>query len=143
MNPTSAIANILLPNPLKRPGASVYRGPGLVASFSDQIEFPEKTDEMLVFDSIRQIVETRKGERLLEPDFGSRIRELIFEPVSVVFESKVELFLTEAIRTYEPRCRLVSVAFHYDSNSVRIIYTLMFLQIGRMASSSISLPRVV
>lgn len=140
---TSAIANILLPNPLKRVGQSLYRGPGLPPSFSDQIEMPEKTDEDLVFDSIRQIVETRQGERLLEPEFGSRILELIFEPISVIFERKVELFLTEAIRNFETRCRLIGVSFHYDSNSVRIQYTLLFMQMGRTATGSLQIPRVV
>lgn len=138
-----SIANVLVPNPFTRPGPSLYNGPGLPSSYSDQIELPEKADVALVFDSIRQIIETSQGERLLEPEFGSRVRELIFEPITLVFEQKVKLYVTEAIRKYEPRVKLVDVTFAYSQNEVRIKYDLLFLQIGRTFQGSVSMPRSI
>lgn len=77
-----AIRNLRVPNPFRRAELpSLYRGPGLTPEDTDVIEPPEKSDVELIFDSVRTIVMTELGERLLEPEFGSRVRELIFEPL--------------------------------------------------------------
>lgn len=121
--------------------SSFYDGPGLPASNSGAITPPTKTDANLVFDSIRQIVETHQGERLLLPTFGSRIFELIGEPLSQVFEHKVNLFLTDAIKQWETRIRLTSVKFLYNQNSVTVTYTVQLIKLGQSAQSSFQLPR--
>lgn len=123
------------------PSPPMYTGPGLPPSFSDQILIPIKTDIDLVFDSIRQIIETEVGERLLEPEFGSRIRELIFEPDDSVFQNKVAVYITDAINIFEPRVSVIGYNFQQVDNEVLIQYTVKFLSIGRTATGSITLPR--
>ena len=110
-------------------------------SFTGAITPSEKTDADLVFDSIRQIVETHLGERLLIPTFGSRIFELIGEPLTQVFEFKVQQFLTNAIRQWETRVRLIGVRFLYNQNSVTITYGIQLIKLGQVAQSSFQLPR--
>lgn len=85
---------------------------------------------------------TSLGERLLEPAFGSRVRELIFEPLDQVFELKTRLFLTDALRKYEPRCRIVSVNFRFLDNEAHITYTLEMLQLGYTAQDTLKVPRM-
>ena len=143
--PQQQQANILqwtTPNPFLRPTLpSFYRGPGLPGSYTGEITPPEKTDADLIFDSIRQIVETRQGERLLLPSFGSRIYELIGEPLTQVFEFKVQQFLTNAVKTWETRVRLLSVRFLYNENSVTITYGIQLIKLGEVAQSSFQIPR--
>lgn len=119
----------------------MFRGPGLPKSFEGQIDPPERIDADLIFDSIRQIVETRLGERLLLPQFGSRIFELIGEPLSVVFEHKVKEFLTSCIRQWEPRAQIVGVSFVYDQHSAYITYQLRAERLGINAQSTLRIPR--
>lgn len=137
-----AIQNVIVRNPLRRPSwPSFYRGPGLPGSFTDAMEPPEKVDVELIFDSIRQIVETRLGERLMQPSFGSRIFELIGEPLNQVFEVKVKQYLTEAIRRWETRVNLKGVSYSYDHHAVTVTYSLLMIRLGTTAQSTFKIPR--
>lgn len=137
-----AIRNLRVPNPFRRAELpSLYRGPGLTPEDTDVIEPPEKSDVELIFDSVRTIVMTELGERLLEPEFGSRVRELIFEPLDPVFEAKTHEYLTRAVRQYEPRCRVSGVSFRYTDSEAHITYTLEMIQLGYQSSDTFKIPR--
>lgn len=139
----TALANLQQFNPYRRPDWShLFRGPGLPPSMSDVIELPEKVDVPLIFDSVRNIVETYQGERLLEPQFGSRVRELIFEPINQIFEQKVWSYLTTAVQTYEPRAKITRVEFKYVENAVYITYQMSVQQIGFTAQGTLRVPRM-
>jgi phage baseplate assembly protein W len=138
------VENWIQPNPYLRPSSfleALYIGPGLPASNTGDITPPEKIDTNLIFDSIRQIVETRQGERLLLPTFGSRILELIGEPLTPVFEAKVTNYLTNSVAMWEPRVKITSVRYLYNQNSVTITYTMQIVNLGTSAQSSFKLPR--
>ena len=136
------IQNVQIRNPFRRPAwSSLYRGPGLPNGLTGQVCPPEKVDVDLIFDSIRQIVETRMGERLMQPGFGSRIFELIGEPLSQVFEFKVKRFLTDAVKLWEPRAQVTGVNFAYEQHAVTITYALVVTQSGQNAQSTFKVPR--
>ncbi|MCB0912520.1 MAG: GPW/gp25 family protein [Propionibacteriaceae bacterium] len=59
--------------------------------------------------AIRCILDTRIGERVLRPEFGSRIWESMFEPVTARTLGAVEQATREAITRWEPRIVLESV----------------------------------
>ena len=65
----------------------------------------------LVEQSIITILNTPKGSRFFLPEFGSRLKELIFEPNDDVLEDLLRVFIYEAIRDWEKRARFVSVSF--------------------------------
>jgi phage baseplate assembly protein W len=106
------------------------------------IDLPEKVDVPLIFDSIRNIVETYQGERLLEPEFGSRVRELIFEPIDMIFEQKVQSYLTTAVQRYEPRAKITRIELRYTENAVYIAYTMTVQQLGFTAQGTMKMPRM-
>jgi phage baseplate assembly protein W len=136
------LRNVIVKNPLLRPQwPSMYRGPGLPKSNTSDIEPPEKIDVDLIFDSIRQIVETRMGERLMLPHFGSRIFELVGEPLSQVFEYKIGKFLTDSVKMWEPRCQVLNVSFVYDVHTVHVTYYLRAAKLGINAQSTFKIPR--
>lgn len=64
-------------------------------------------------DDIRQsimiILGTARGERLMRPDFGCGIHELVFEVIDVATLTRVETSVTEAMTKYEARIELLSV----------------------------------
>ncbi|MET8412320.1 GPW/gp25 family protein [Streptomyces sp. NPDC005195] len=59
---------------------------------------PEKVRQ-----SIRLILGTRRGERVLRPDFGAGLEELQFEPLSTTTAALVRHRVEQALITWEPR----------------------------------------
>lgn len=60
-------------------------------------------------ESIRIIVETSRGERVMRPDFGCGIHDLVFDVVSSATLRRVEREVGEALRRFEARIDEVSV----------------------------------
>ena len=46
---------------------------------------------------------TSPGERVMLPEFGTDLRQLIFEPNDAVLEQRAIDIITQSIRTWEPR----------------------------------------
>ena len=59
--------------------------------------------------AIRCILETRVGERVMRPEFGSRIWDYMFEPITARTLGLVEQAAREALARWEPRITLESV----------------------------------
>lgn len=54
----------------------------------------------IIEDSIRAIVETRQGERVMLPDYG--IPDFVFDVMDAGFTARVAYFVDQQIRRYEP-----------------------------------------
>jgi len=52
--------------------------------------------------NIKNLLLTKKGERVLQPEFGSGLQELLFEPNVDDFEEKIEDTINNAIETWLP-----------------------------------------
>lgn len=64
--------------------------------------------------SIRLILQTAKGERVMHPDFGSGLHNLVFEPVNPVTTSLVQHEVKEALIRFEPRIDVLKVEVTVD-----------------------------
>ncbi|MBP0019690.1 MAG: GPW/gp25 family protein [Cyanobacteria bacterium SBLK] len=77
-------------------------------------------------ESIYIILRTNIGERVYRPDFGSRLAELVFEPLNIDTLLKIRLYVEEAIERWEPRIILKSVSVEPDpargSVEINIVY---------------------
>lgn len=56
-----------------------------------------------VNESIREILETRKGTRLFNRGFGSNLGNLLFEPVSGLIANLILLEVQQIVDRFEPR----------------------------------------
>jgi phage baseplate assembly protein W len=59
--------------------------------------------------SIRIILGTSKGERVMRPDFGCGIHDLVFAAVSTQVMTQIETTVRDALRTYEARIDVLRV----------------------------------
>jgi Bacteriophage baseplate protein W len=59
--------------------------------------------------SIRIILSTPLGERVMRPDFGCAIHELVFEPNSAATWGMAEHHVREALLSLEPRIEVLDV----------------------------------
>ena len=65
------------------------------------------TNTASVFQSIQNILTTRKGERLFNPEFGIDLEDHLFELMDDISEIEIEREVTEAIRLFEPRVAIL------------------------------------
>lgn len=76
--------------------------------------------------SIRNLLLTRRGERLGNPNFGSDLFLYLFEPVGSDIESKIEESIRGSIREFLPFVTVNEVTFSTSENTIRprIIFSL-------------------
>lgn len=60
-------------------------------------------------ESIMIILRTNLGERVYRPNFGSRLSELVFEPLNTQTLLLIRLYVEEALEMWEPRIILKEV----------------------------------
>jgi phage baseplate assembly protein W len=68
--------------------------------------------------SIHLILATAKGERVMRPDFGCGIHDLVFAAVSTQLIARVRREVEDALRTYEARIEVLRVAVATGSLAV-------------------------
>ncbi|MFQ5647486.1 MAG: GPW/gp25 family protein [bacterium] len=76
----------------------------------------EKFDH--INESIRQILGTSPGERVMLPEFGSRLKELVFEPSNTVLKALAKVFVVDALKRWEKRIVVQDVQISEDSESI-------------------------
>lgn len=70
-------------------------------------------------DNLKNLILTRKGERLMNPEFGCDIWKVLFEPMDGdIIESKIEAYILEAVSIWLPYLNLTSIVFDYDDNDI-------------------------
>jgi phage baseplate assembly protein W len=88
-----------------------------------------RTDENDISRTIRNLILTNRGERLFQPDIGSNVNRILFEPMTPQTEVKLSEYITSTIENFEPRASLIAVNIigDYDLNtySINIVYNLL------------------
>ncbi len=59
--------------------------------------------------SVKNLVTTVPGERFFNPNIGSRITDLLFEPLDFINANLVKSEITYTINAFEPRVKLIDV----------------------------------
>jgi phage baseplate assembly protein W len=65
--------------------------------------------ELDIRQSIRLVLGTAQGERVMRPDFGAGLKALVFEPINTTTMALVRHRVEEALVTWEPRIDNISV----------------------------------
>jgi len=88
--------------------------------------FTKDTTKVTNAESIKQAVKnlvlTVPGERFFNPDFGSRVTDLLFEPMDPFLMDAIRIEIETSINNFEPRIllTLVEVTPNYDVNSISV-----------------------
>ena len=86
-------------------------------------------DEALV-GSVLNIIKTRKGERVFQPDFGSTIYNSLFEPMSQSTRISLEAQIENALHQHEPRIHVNFIEVHVDIDENRYNVTIGFTPVN-------------
>jgi phage baseplate assembly protein W len=66
--------------------------------------------------NIKSLLLTQKGERLMQPTFGSDLKRYLFEPISSNLDSFIEDSIMEAINTWMPYVTVESIIYDTSNN---------------------------
>src|SRR5690606_16951648 len=72
-------------------------------------------------DSIRVVLLTAPGERLMRPGFGCRIWDLLFEPVTANLIGLIREAVRDALAQWEPRIEVEDVVPVQDENDAGLV----------------------
>ena len=69
--------------------------------------------------SVKNLILTVPGEKPFQPEIGSRISELLFEPLDPFTSDSIKQEVINTISQYEPRVRIINVFVkaNFDKNS--------------------------
>lgn len=89
------------------------------------------TDIELVKMDLLNHIYTRKGERVMMPNFGTRIPDLPFEPLDQITLDILEEDL-RAVFAFDPRVQLLELQItpYYDNNAVIASARLLYVELS-------------
>ena len=95
-------------------------------------------DQQAVIRSIRNLILTRPFEKKFNPDIGSSVDALLFEPSTIITSTALENEISNVIKNWEPRASLQSVraSVNPDQNSYNI--TITFFVINQATPTTIT-----
>jgi phage baseplate assembly protein W len=103
-----------------------------------------KIDEEAVKESIKNLILTDKGERLMQPLLGGSIRAMLFDNNSPATLKLIQEQVRETIEQYEPRATIidVQVTSQIDDNVVRVTIFFYVNNVEQPISVSVLLERI-
>jgi len=69
-------------------------------------------DEMAVIRSVRYLLLTKNYERPFQSNIGSRIEQLLFEPVDYLTAQSLKTEIESVVNNFEPRVKLIQVTIY-------------------------------
>lgn len=96
-------------------------------------------DGQAIIRSIKNLLLTKPYERLFQPDLGSEIDALLFEPISPLTASLLQDEITRTIDNWEPRARIatVEVSAYPDQNAYEV--SLFFYILNQTEPTGVNL----
>lgn len=80
--------------------------------------------------SIDNILRTYQGERVMLPSFASRLRDIVFEPITPLLARRVSDEVKRVIETWDDRVTVAAVDFSSDPDRNFVQITIRFVVKG-------------
>ncbi len=94
--------------------------------------------------SVINLVLTSFFERPFQPEIGSGVRGLLFEPADAITMHSIEEAVNRTIENFEPRVRVLDISseFQEDDNSYRLTLEFQILSSQQTVTTDIVLERL-
>ena len=76
--------------------------------------------------SVRIILGTQYGERVMRPQFGSNLKALAFAPNNASTANLARYYVTEALSNWEPRIDVMDVAVTSDNPGAALLIDIRY-----------------
>ena len=88
-------------------------------------------DKTAIAQSISNLLMTNRGERPFQPRLGSGIRDTLFEPLDYATAGMLKGNITEVLKDYEPRIRILNLECEPDYNTNGYYVEIQYEIVGR------------
>ena len=88
-------------------------------------------DKAAVAQSIKGLLLTRRGERPFQPDLGSGLQDLLFEPLDYGSGALIKKEIKETLNRYEPRISITKLMCYPDMSNNGYEVELEYFILGR------------
>ena len=108
---------------------------GLGLSPRNSTDIVVDTDTEAIKNSLRNIFTTKKGQKILNPDFGVALEQYLFTPITETNAKVIGTEISNGISKYEPRVSVsnIMVSPLYDQNQYYIAVYYNLLQINKQS----------
>ena len=86
----------------------------------------KKLNDNAIAGSIRNLLLTSHYERLFNPELGSNIKKMLFEPIDNITTSIIQGMILQTIQNYEPRVTIQDVIATPDYDNDRYNIKIVF-----------------
>ena len=103
-----------------------------------------KKNEDSVNQSIVSLVQTSRFERLFQPQINSRVRQMLFEPMTPASIMQLKSNISDVILQYEPRVKLIDVQImeRNDQNKIEVYIVYTVIDTNQISSAEFTLKRL-
>ena len=101
-------------------------------------------DDNAIKNAVRNLLISNAFERPFQPQLGANLRGLLFEPADAITKIAIKENLSNVIKDYEPRVKLLSVAINdlSDQNAYRLTVKFLIKEYDTNESVEILLRRL-
>ena len=101
-------------------------------------------DENAVIRAIKNLLLTDKGERPYQPNIGSNIRKMLFEPFGPGTAVEIAMLAKDTIEAHEPRAKILEIQAIADPDNNRYVLSITIVIINRQdpVNFTVNLVRV-
>lgn len=101
------------------------------------------TDAELVRQSLLQLVQTPRGERVMRPNYGCNVQQFVFESNNEALGQLLRTEISAAITRWEPRARVdnISISRTDSALAITILYTVVTTQTQSTLQFSVPVPK--
>lgn len=83
------------------------------------------SDEADIQLSLQILLATRKGERVMQPDYGCNLDDMVFEPMTTTFKTYIRETIKTAILYYEARIDLNTIKIDDSRETEGVILIIL------------------
>lgn len=81
-------------------------------------------DIIAIYNSLKNLMEFRRGQRILDVNFGNPLYDYLYDPLVLVFNMKESL--KNYLETYEPRISIVSIDIAKNDDKHEIFLNIKY-----------------
>jgi phage baseplate assembly protein W len=103
------------------------KGFGNLYKASNQSDIQIDLDEFAIVNSIRNLFATRKGQMILNPEYGLNLEKYLFQPINSFNARAMAREIINGVERYEPRVRVegVNVKMNIDEQLYEVYLLLL------------------
>jgi len=100
-----------------------------------------RTDVDLIKIDLLNHLFTRKGERIMMPNFGTNLQDLLFEPLDELLQTRISNEIEQVI-VYDPRVELLNMTLTVseDESSMTVDVLVRFVELDIIDVINLDLP---